>query len=87
MRVNILEAKNHLSQLIKKAQAGDQVVIADQGVPVAQLVPVRPSADAASEASSGRAILEWLAGHRLPDSARRSAKEIDAAIEAEREAW
>lgn len=86
MRINILEAKNQLSRLIKRAQAGEEVVIANRGQPVVRLVPERAPATAASEASSARAILEWLERHPLPDYARRSAEEIDAAIEAEREA-
>lgn len=87
MRVNILEAKNQLSRLIKRAQAGEEVVIANRGEPVARLVPARLPAEASPEACSGRSILEWLERHPLPDYARRSAEEIDAAIEAEREAW
>lgn len=40
--VNILEAKNRLSQLVKSAEAGEEVVIANRGRPVAKLVPRRP---------------------------------------------
>ena len=36
VQVNILEAKNRLSQLIKSAQAGEEVVIANRGAPVAR---------------------------------------------------
>ncbi|MGF1644982.1 MAG: type II toxin-antitoxin system Phd/YefM family antitoxin [Thiotrichales bacterium] len=39
MQVNILEAKNHLAQLIKSAQAGEEIIIANRGEPVARLVP------------------------------------------------
>ena len=42
VQVNVLEAKNRLSQLIRAAQAGEDVVIANRGAPVARLVPVRP---------------------------------------------
>ena len=38
MQVNILEAKNRLSLLIRAAQAGEEVVIANRGQPVARLV-------------------------------------------------
>ncbi len=34
MQVNVLEAKNRLSQLIRAAQAGEDVVIANRGEPV-----------------------------------------------------
>ncbi|MGH7059317.1 MAG: type II toxin-antitoxin system Phd/YefM family antitoxin [Stellaceae bacterium] len=39
MQVNVFEAKNRLSQLIKLAQAGTDVVIAKRGQRVARLVP------------------------------------------------
>ncbi len=41
MQVNMLEAKTKLSQLVEAAQHGEEVLIARNGVPVAQLVPVR----------------------------------------------
>ncbi|HEX3954540.1 MAG TPA: type II toxin-antitoxin system prevent-host-death family antitoxin [Stellaceae bacterium] len=87
MQVNILEAKNRLSQLIKSAQAGEEIVIANRGEPVVRLVPVVKTATAAKGVGSGRAILDWLSDHPVPAYARRSAEEIDAAIGDEREAW
>ena len=36
--VNIHEAKTHLSRLLKQVEAGEEVVIARNGVPVARLV-------------------------------------------------
>lgn len=38
--VNIHAAKTHLSQLLKQAQAGEEVIIAQAGVPIARLVPI-----------------------------------------------
>lgn len=87
MQVNIFEAKNRLSQLIKLVQAGQEVVIANRGEPVARLVPARETAGAASGKGNARGILSWLEKHRLPDYARRSAEEIDATIDEERRSW
>ncbi|HEX9462740.1 MAG TPA: type II toxin-antitoxin system prevent-host-death family antitoxin [Alphaproteobacteria bacterium] len=86
MKVNILEAKNRLSQLIKAAQAGEEVIIANRGEPVARLVPASGAAESA-ETGSARAILDWLKAHPLPTYARRSTKEIDATIDEERASW
>lgn len=36
--INIHEAKTRLSQLIERAQAGEEVIIAKAGVPVAKLM-------------------------------------------------
>lgn len=87
MQVNILEAKNRLSRLIKSVQAGEEVVIANRGEPVARLVPAVESSPDKADTGSARAILGWLGRHPLPPYARRSAEEIDAAIEQERAAW
>ena len=85
MQVNVFEAKNRLSQLIRSVQAGEEVVIANRGEPVARLVPARHNPDATT--GSAGAILDWLECHALPDYARRSVEEIDAAIEEERRLW
>ena len=87
MQVNILEAKNRLSQLVRAAQAGEDVVIANRGEPVVRLVPTGPAPVPGTNAGSGPAILEWLESHPLPAYARRSAEEIDAAIRLERSSW
>jgi prevent-host-death family protein len=87
VQVNILEAKNRFSQLVKAVQAGEEVVIANRGAPVARLVPAGISAAAGGTLGSARAILDWLESHPLPGYARRSADEIDAAIDQERIAW
>jgi prevent-host-death family protein len=42
MQVNILEAKNQLSRLVKAAAAGREIVIASNGKPMAKLVPLVP---------------------------------------------
>jgi prevent-host-death family protein len=39
-RVNIHEAKTHLSRLVERVEAGEEVVIARAGRPVARLVPM-----------------------------------------------
>ena len=40
MRLNILEAKNRLSELVRAARAGKEVVIAKNGQPMVRLVPI-----------------------------------------------
>ena len=39
LRVNVHEAKTQLSKLLQNVEAGQEVVIARAGVPVARLVP------------------------------------------------
>ncbi len=40
MQCNMLEAKNKLSKLVQAALAGEDVVIANKGVPVVRLVKI-----------------------------------------------
>ena len=40
MKVNMLEAKNHLSRLVKDALGGEDIVIASNGEPMVRLVPI-----------------------------------------------
>ncbi len=39
IRVNIHEAKTHLSRLLERVEGGEEVVIARAGKPIARLVP------------------------------------------------
>jgi prevent-host-death family protein len=87
MKVNILEAKNRLSELIRTVQSGEEVVIANRGEPVARLVPAQRATAQPIAPGSAAAVLDWLGRHPLPAYARRSVAEIDAAIEAERTGW
>ena len=43
MPINVHEAKTQFSKLIERVEAGEDIVIARYGRPVARLVPVRPS--------------------------------------------
>ena len=83
MQVNILEAKNRLSQLIQVVLGGGEVVIANRGQPVARLVAVPPPLPGLPPGDVGA----WLDRRPLPRHARRSAADIDAALALEGTAW
>ena len=40
LQVNIHEAKTHLSKLLARVSAGEEVIIARAGKPIARLVPI-----------------------------------------------
>jgi len=42
VQVNIYEAKTQLSKLVERAAAGEEIVIARGGRPMARLVPLQP---------------------------------------------
>ena len=39
--VNVHEAKTHLSRLLERAHAGEEIIIAKSGEPYARLVPLK----------------------------------------------
>lgn len=41
--VNVHEAKTHLSKLLRRVAAGEEIVISRSGKPIARLVPIRPA--------------------------------------------
>ncbi len=87
MQVNILEAKNRFSELVKSAQAGEEVIIANRGVPMARLVPAGAFSATSELSVSGGNIVAWLKAHPLPAHVRRGHDEIEAALHEERAAW
>jgi len=64
MRVNVGQAKTDLSKLLARAEAGEDVEIARNGVPVARLVRVDPSARPGERFLAARGSLAgqiWIA--------------------------
>jgi prevent-host-death family protein len=61
--VTAREANQQFSKLLRRAEAGEEVVITKRGKPVAKLVPVvdeRVGLDAAEKERRRREIIEWL---------------------------
>ena len=55
---NTHEAKTHLSRLLKRVQAGEEIVIANRGVPVAKLIPAKKrDAKSLMGSEAGRVIV------------------------------
>jgi prevent-host-death family protein len=59
MNVPISEAKAHLTDLVRRAEAGDEIVLTRHGHPVVRLtpVPVRPASEQERKASIERVRL------------------------------
>ena len=76
--VNVYEAKTHLSQLLDRAAAGEEIVIARAGRPIARLMPLASAP--ARQRSPGR----WRGKVRISDDFDELSAEIDAAFRGER---
>jgi prevent-host-death family protein len=79
--VNILDARNNLSQLVAAAANGDDVVIAKRGTPVVRLVPI------VATDLSGASAARWLTMNPPPRGQVRSPEELDESIARERASW
>jgi prevent-host-death family protein len=74
---NVYEAKTHLSQLLDRAAAGEEIVIARAGRPVARLVAL------AGPASRGRKPGAWRGKVTMTQDFDALPAEIDAAFRGE----
>ncbi len=64
--IGLFEAKTHLSELVARAERGEEVIITRHNKPVARLVPMHASpADAKARRSAVTALLAAAAGRRL----------------------
>ena len=64
--VGLFEAKTHLSELIARAERGEEVIITRHNKPVAKLVPVAaPPADRGTRRQSVEALLRAARGRNL----------------------
>ena len=71
--VNIHEAKTHLSRLLERVVAGEEITIAKAGKPIARLVPVEPDTAARTPgADKGRVVVADDFDAPLPSDLRSS---------------
>jgi prevent-host-death family protein len=54
MRISVTEAKGQLTELVRRAEAGDEVILTRHGHPAVRLVPFKAAVDSRSR----RALLE-----------------------------
>ncbi|MEW6596026.1 MAG: type II toxin-antitoxin system prevent-host-death family antitoxin [Pseudomonadota bacterium] len=47
MEISVTEAKGQLTELVRRAEAGDDIVLTRHGHPVARLTPIKPLTDQA----------------------------------------
>jgi prevent-host-death family protein len=78
MRVNVGQAKTDLSRLLAHVEAGEDVEIARDGVPVARLVHVEPSTPGSRFLAAGGSLAGAIT---LGEDFELSDAEIDAMLD------
>lgn len=62
MRISVTEAKGQLTDLVRRAEAGDEVILTRHGHAAVRLVPVNPVVDAQSRKALLSAVRAAAAG-------------------------
>ena len=71
-KINIHEAKTHLSRLLKRVAAGEEIVISRAGKPVARLVPLETTKQRALGRDRGLFIGPEYGEEPRPDEVLRA---------------
>jgi len=67
IKVNIHEAKTHLSKLVERVLDGEEVIIARAGTPVARLVPIVEQRKRRVPGTAGQIVIAPDFDAPLPD--------------------
>ena len=65
--INVHDAKTHLSRLLAQVEAGEEVIIARSGKPVAQLVRCKPMARRQPDVLKGKIVVPYSFLDPLPE--------------------
>lgn len=69
--VNVHQAKTHLSRLLAQVEAGEEIVIARRGEPVARLVACKPTGRRQPDILKGKIVLPEGFFDPLPENELR----------------
>lgn len=77
MQINMFDAKSQLSKLVEAALAGDEVVLARNGKPVARIIAYRP-APVRRKPGALKGLIRLTPGWDSPEFNRQLAEELAA---------
>ncbi len=73
MQVSVSDAKGQLTELVRRAEAGDEVILTRHGHAAVRLVPIKPVPDAATRHALLEAVRASARKNVIPgDTAARS---------------
>ncbi|HLY44649.1 MAG TPA: type II toxin-antitoxin system Phd/YefM family antitoxin [Stellaceae bacterium] len=73
MRISVTDAKAQLTELVRRAENGDEVILTRHGHPAARLVPVKATPDRKAR----RALLEEVQASAKPSPGPSAARSQD----------
>ena len=73
MKISVTDAKGQLTDLVRRAEAGDEVILTRHGQPAVRLVPIKAAADPAFRRKLLESVREsGIAKAKAGESAARS---------------
>jgi prevent-host-death family protein len=76
-KVNMHEAKTHLSKLVERVEDGEEIVISRAGKPAAKLVPIPPLEGGKRKLGLLKGKLEMPSDEEWAEMKREAAREIE----------
>jgi prevent-host-death family protein len=73
MHISVTDAKAQLTELVRRAEKGDEIVLTRHGHPAVRLVPVKPVLDRQSR----RALMEEVQASAKPSAGPNAARSQD----------
>jgi prevent-host-death family protein len=73
-QVGMFEAKTHFSELARRVQAGEEIVVTNRGEPVLKMVPVKPPFNPEEARKAIQRIREYAKAHPIPDLSHEEIK-------------
>ena len=70
--VNVHQAKTQLSRLLAQVEAGEDIVVARRGKPVARLVPFEPRGERRADVLKGKVVIPDSFFDPLPEEELKS---------------
>jgi prevent-host-death family protein len=72
MEISLTDAKAQLTELVRRAEAGDEIILTRHGQPTVRLTPIKPRMDRAARRAFLDEIMKSAAGKATPgpDAAR-----------------
>lgn len=66
MQISVTDAKSQLTELVRRAEAGDEVILTRHGQPAARIVPIKPAQDRKSRLAIIEALRKAAREKALP---------------------
>jgi prevent-host-death family protein len=73
-KVGMFEAKTHFSELARRVQSGEEIIVTNRGEPVLKMVPIEQPYNVEDARQAMLRIREYAKAHAIPNLTREEIK-------------